>query len=76
MSGETTCRVYVDAKPVDVPVSASVLDAVEAADSALASEVRQGVSAITDSRGLPISPDMPVHGGTILRVVAARKRES
>jgi hypothetical protein len=76
MSEQTTRRVYVDAKPVDVSVSATVLDALKAADAALALAVQQGVSVVTDSRGLPISPDAPLHGGAILRVVAARKRES
>lgn len=76
MSEPATLRVYVDAKPVDVSASATVLDAVEAADPALASAVQQGVSAVNDSRGLPISLDAPLHGGAILRVVAVRKRES
>jgi hypothetical protein len=76
MSEQMTRRVYVDAKPVDVSVSATVLDALEAADPALARAVQQGVSAVTDSRGLPISPDAPLQGGAILRVVAVRKRES
>ncbi len=66
-------RVYVDARPVDVPKSASVLDALDIADPALAASVREGTSAVTDSRGLPITPDTPLHGGAILRVVAARK---
>lgn len=76
MSGQPALRVYVDAKPVDVSASATVLDALEAADPALASAVQQGVSAVTDSRGLPISPDAPLHGGAILRVVAVRKRDT
>ena len=65
-------RVYVDSRPVDVPLSATVLDAVEVADTALADAVRAGTKAVTDSRGLPIAADAPVHGGAILRVVSAR----
>jgi len=72
MSGDPTLRVYVDAKPVDVPKTATVLDAVEAADPALASSVRDGSSRVTDSRGLPIADDAPLHGGAILRVIPTR----
>ncbi len=69
---DATLRVYVDAKPVDVPKSATVLDALEIADSELALSVRAGTSRVTDSRGLPITADTPLHGGAILRVVAVR----
>jgi hypothetical protein len=64
--------VYVDARPVDVPHSSVVIDAIEAADSALATSVRSGERRVTDSRGLPIGLDAPLHGGAILRVVSAR----
>ena len=72
MSGDPTLRVYVDAKPVDVPKTATVIEAVEIADPALASSVRDGSSRVTDSRGLPIDGDAPLHGGAILRVVSVR----
>ena len=72
MSGDPTLRVYVDAKPVDVPKSATVLDAIEIADPELASSIRAGTNRVTDSRGLPIDADVPLHGGAILRVVAVR----
>ena len=73
MSGDSTLRVYVDAKPVDVPKAATVTDAIEIADSSLASAVRAGDSMVTDSRGLPISSDTPLHGGAIFRVIPVRK---
>jgi hypothetical protein len=75
MTGDTL-RVYVNAKPVDVPASATVLDAVERADPALAAGVRSGDQAVMDSRGLPIEAGTPLHGGAILRVVAVRRRET
>ena len=75
MSDGATYRVYVDARAIDVPLSATVLDAVESADPALAAEVRAGSRSVTDSRGLPIAADAPLHGGAILRVVAAGQRE-
>ncbi len=73
MTGDPMLRVYVDAKPVDAPKSATVLDAIEIADSSLASSVRAGDSVVTDSRGLPISSDTPLHGGAIFRVIPVRK---
>jgi len=75
MSDAATCRVYVDARAIDVPVSATVLDALESADPSLAAAVRSGSRAVTDSRGLPIASDAPLHGGAILRVVSVRPRE-
>jgi len=68
-------RVYVDARPVDVAPSATVLDAVRVANADLAEAVRAGERSVTDSRGLPIEADAPLHGGAILRVVAGRQRD-
>jgi hypothetical protein len=65
-------RVYVDARPVDVQPSSVVIDAIEAASAELATSVRSGERRVTDSRGLPIGLDAPLHGGAILRVVSAR----
>lgn len=76
MTGGATYRVYVDSRPIDVPVTATVIDAVESADPALAEGVRAGSRSVTDSRGLPIDADAPLHGGAILRVVSVRHRES
>ena len=69
---DPTLRVYVDARPVDVPHSAVVIDAIEAMNAELATSVRMGQNRVTDSRGLPISADAPLHGGAILRVVPTR----
>ena len=70
---DSMLRVYVDAKPVDAPKTGTVMDAIEIADPSLASAVRDGSSTVTDSRGLPISFDAPLHGGAILRVIPVRK---
>jgi len=72
MSGDPTLRVYVDANPIDVPKSATVIEALEVANPEIASSVRAGTSRVTDSRGLPIAPDTLLHGGAILRVVSVR----
>ena len=76
MSDDSTLRVYVNGNPVDVPKSATVLDAVERADPLLAAEVSSGDAVVADSRGLPIEPDAPVFGGAILRVAPVRRRET
>jgi hypothetical protein len=67
-------RVYVDARPVDVPGGGTALDAVRIADPGAAASVEQGVRAIADSRGLPIDPGSLVHGGAIFRLISARNR--
>jgi hypothetical protein len=60
-------RCFVNERPVELTPGASVLDAVRAFDTDL---VSQGVLdlRITDGRGLPVSPDDVLAGGSILRV--------
>lgn len=67
--------VFVDAQRVEVTPGSTVLDAVRAYDAAAADAVSDGSRGVTDSRGLPIAIETPVHGGTILRLVSARRRE-
>lgn len=70
----TTVRVYVNGRGVDAPATGSALDAIRLADASLADEVSSGTRSLTDSRGLPVPNDAPVHGGAIFRVVRARDR--
>lgn len=72
---DVTIRVYVDSVAVDVSPSATVIDAVNVASPDLGAAVIAGERTVTDSRGLPVTADAPLHGGAILRVVAARVRE-
>jgi len=67
-------RVFVNAVGVDVPAGASVLDAVRTLSADEAAAVDRGDRVVTDSRGLPIAPDMRVSAGSIFRLVPARKR--
>ena len=69
-----TVRVYVNGAGVDVPSGATALDAVRLWDATAAAELQRGARALADSRGLPASPDTPVHGGAIFRLVSARQR--
>lgn len=64
--------VFVNARAVHVPASATVLDAVRAFDAAEAEALAAGTRGVTDSRGLPASPADPLHGGAIFRLVSAR----
>ncbi|MBC7895424.1 MAG: hypothetical protein H7066_08420 [Cytophagaceae bacterium] len=72
----TTVRVYVNGRGVDAPSTGNALDAVRLLDEALASALLSGARALTDSRGLPVPNDSPVHGGAIFRVVSGRLRET
>jgi len=73
---DTTVRAYVDGVGVDVVSPATVLDAISTASPELAAAVTAGERIVTDSRGLPISCESPLHGGLILRVIPARSRAS
>lgn len=65
-------RAFVNGAGVRVRQPATVLDAVRAADPALADAVTRGERAVADSRGLVVDPETPVHGGAVLRVVSPR----
>ena len=74
MSG--TARVFVNGVGLDVPAGATALDAVRAWNADAADAVIRGTSVVTDSRGLPTSPDARVESGSIYRVIAARARRA
>lgn len=67
-----TLTVFVNARAVQVPSGATVLDAVRAFDAAEADSLAAGTRGVTDSRGLPIASSTAVHGGAIFRLVSAR----
>ncbi|HXE59610.1 MAG TPA: hypothetical protein VN607_02850 [Gemmatimonadaceae bacterium] len=68
--------VFVNAARVEVPPSATALDAVRTWNADAAAEVEQGTRALTDSRGLALAANAPLYAGAIMRVVAARDRAS
>ena len=72
MSEPESLRVFVNGRPVSVARDATILDALREADPEEADAVAAGTRAVTDSRGLPISLDAALAGGTVLRVVSAR----
>ena len=68
-----TVRIYINANALEVPASATALEAVETWDTSVADAIRSGDRMITDSRGLPADPQSPVHNGAIFRIVRARQ---
>lgn len=67
-------RVFVNERGVSVASGSAALDAVRALFPEDADEITAGRLRLTDSRGLPVDAETPVHGGAIFRVVAARPR--
>jgi hypothetical protein len=67
-----TVRVYINTQGIDIPASATALEAIEAWNAGEAGAIRSGDRMITDSRGLPADPASTVHNGAIFRVVRAR----
>jgi hypothetical protein len=68
-----TVRVYINARPIDVAVSATSLGAGEAWDAMVADAIRNGERLITDSRGIVAANNSVVHNGAIFRIVRARQ---
>jgi hypothetical protein len=67
-----TVRVYINTHGIDIPASATALEAIGAWNAGEADAIRSGERMITDSRGLPADPASGVHNGAIFRVVRAR----
>lgn len=67
-------RVFVNERGVTVPAGVSALEAVRHLFPDDAEGIAAGRLRLTDSRGLPIAPDVTVTGGAIFRVVAAREK--
>lgn len=75
MTLSTPLIVFVDGTRVEVPRAQSeptALNAVRCGTPNAARDVEQGVTLVTDGRGLPIPPDTPMHSGAILRLVPVR----
>jgi hypothetical protein len=76
MSAPATLRAFVNGSGVNVAPGSTILDAVRAADAALADAVAAGTRAIADSRGLVIDATTPVTGGAVLRVVSSKAKRA
>ena len=73
MSG--TVRVFVNGSGYDAAAGGMALDAVALHSPRDAEGVRAGALLITDSRGLPVPADTPLHAGSVLRLVPNRERD-
>jgi hypothetical protein len=78
MSASDQLTVFVNERRVQVPLPATALSAVRAADPALVDALHAGRAYLTDGRGVPCPTDLALAPGAILRVVmsARRARES
>ncbi len=68
-----TIRCFVNERGQTVPAGATVQDAVASFDPALATRVGKGEAYVTDARGIRVTPDHPLTGGAILRVVVSAR---
>ena len=71
-----TMRVFVNGKALDAPGGGTALDAVRVQSAPSASAVESGAMLITDSRGLPVPADTPLHNGAVFRLVPNRDRDA
>ncbi len=65
-------RAFVNERGVSAPRGCTALDVVRAFDPAIADAIAAGTQRLTDSRGLPIEPAAPAHGGAIYRTLPVR----
>lgn len=71
-----TVRVFVNGRGYDAPAGGTAVDAVAVHSSADADKVRSGTLLVTDSRGLPVSADSPLHNGALFRLIPNRERDA
>ena len=69
-------RAYVNERGVSVPIGATALDAVRILFPDSAEALVNGTARLTDSRGLPVEPDVILTGGAIFRVLPVRQRSA
>jgi hypothetical protein len=62
-------RIYVNEQGLTVPHGATVASALRLFDAGLAESVGSGGARVTDGRGIAVSLDAPLSGGSILRVI-------
>lgn len=65
-------RVFVNERGLSLPRGATVLDAIHAFSNNDGNALASGRAKVTDSRGLPLTPDAVITGGAILRVLPVR----
>jgi hypothetical protein len=72
----TSVRVFVNERPLEVPLGATARDAVRAADEDLERRLDDGSAYLTDGRGIRLLPEIPLTAGSILRVVVTARHQS
>ena len=71
----TELRCFVNERPVSLAPGATVRDAVQAFDPALAEKVVAGGAYVTDARALRVPADHTLTGGAILRVIVSARAQ-
>lgn len=69
-------RVFVNERGISLPRGATVLDAVRQFSDSDGVALASGLARVTDSRGLPLSPETIVSGGSIMRVLPIRQSQT
>ena len=69
-------RVFVNERPLEVPLGTTARDAVCTSDEDLARRLDDGSAYLTDGRGIRLAPETPLTAGSILRVVVTARQRS
>lgn len=69
-------RVFVNERGISLPRGATVLAAVQLFSESEGVALSSGRAKVTDSRGLPLAADDVVTGGTIMRVLPVRDKQT
>ena len=69
-------RVYVNERGISLPRGATVLDAVREFDATEGAALAEGKAKVTDSRGLALEAGAVINGGTIMRVLPVREKQT
>ena len=72
----TTVRVFVNGRGLDAPAGGTALDAVSLHSASDAAAVKAGAMLVTDSRGLPVPAETPLHNGALFRLIPNRERDA
>jgi hypothetical protein len=70
-----TLPIFINGSTVQAPVGHTLGQVLAETQPELFTSLMDGTGQVTDARGLPVDPDVPVHAGAIYRIFRAARRD-
>ena len=70
-----TLPIFINGSTVQAPEGSTLGQVLAEHQPELCASVLGGTAQVTDARGLPVDPDVPVHAGAIYRIFRSSRRD-